>query len=383
MTKVNVPYKKLHTFRQWLGLNEAEIKRLEPLKDVFISRKEDFARHFHDYFMNIPEGKLIIEHQERPDYLLEAWAHWFESLFSMGLNDEFLSYLWRVGIRHVEVNLDQRFSNVGFSVVRQFCWRLALSELTLKEAAEVLEVLDKLVDFCILVETDAYIETSVRCDIEIIKGIADKIRNPVTVIGGNIRRLMKKVDVKDPVYPVYEFIFTQSNKCERMVRDIKTYMEVFEREPLLEKVSIEELLKVVLEGLLARGRNIRPRIEMDITPEASYILSDLSDMKALFEHLIENSMEALEEKNPLIRISSSLEGAPPHSLIIEIFNTGTPLREEDVEKLFLPFYSTKPGGTGFGLGIARQATRNNLGRLLIKPVKGEGTKVILTLPIYE
>ncbi len=84
MPNVPVPYKKLHTFRQWLGLNEAEIKKLEPLKDAFINRKEDFAKYFHDFFMNIPEAKLIIEHERKPGYLLQAWAQWFESLFSRG-----------------------------------------------------------------------------------------------------------------------------------------------------------------------------------------------------------------------------------------------------------------------------------------------------------
>jgi signal transduction histidine kinase len=383
LKNLKIPYKKLHIFKLWLGLDESGLARLEPLRHLFTSRKEDFARYFHDYFMEIPEARLIIEHEEKPGRLLNAWANWFESLFSGGFNDNFLGYLWRVGLRHVEVNLDQRFSVLGFSVVRQFCQKLVRAEIPPDEATGILNLVDRMIDYCILVETDAYIEGLTRCDFEIMKGIADRIRNPITVIGGNINRLMKKTGLQDPAYPVYEFISSQSAKCEGMLRDIRTYMEVLEREPVFEKVSLEDLLQEVLNDLLSRGLYKKPRIEMNIGDDASHILADSGDMKALFDHIIENSLQALEEKNPFIRISSTTDGAPPHSLIVEVFNTGTPLREEDAEKLFSPFYSTKPGGTGFGLPIARQAARKNLGRLRIERVRDEGTRVIISLSLYE
>jgi len=383
MPTVSIPYRKLHIFKQWLGLNDAGIRELDALKDLFVGRKEDFARHFHDFFTNIPEARLIIEHEKKSGRLLEAWAHWFEALFSRGLDEDFMAYLWRVGVKHVEIKLDKRFSNMGFSVVRQFCQEIILAELPPEKATGALQLVDKLVDFCLLVETDAYIETTTRCDTEIIKGIADRIRNPVTVIGGNIHRLMKNADVKDPVYSIYEFIFAQSTKCEHMVRDIKTYMEVFEREPSWEKVPLETMINEVLDGLFKRGKYIRPRIDIEIAQGASHVLADPGDMKALFEHLLENSLEALENKTPLVRVSSYIEGAPPHSLIVEIFNSGKPIEAEDMEKLFSPFYSTKPEGTGFGLAIARQAVRNNMGGIRIEPVQGEGTRVMLFLPLFE
>jgi signal transduction histidine kinase len=383
MPNVRVPYDKLHTFKGWLGLGEPEIRELAALKDLFVGKKALFAEYFRDFFMKIPEARLIIEHEERTGFLREAWAHWFESLFSKGLDEEFLGYLWRVGVKHVEIKLDKRYSNMGFSVVRRFCQEVILSELPPEKATEAIRLVDKLVDFCLLVETDAYIETTTRCDAEIIRGIADRIRNPITVIGGNIHRLMKHADVKDPAYPVYEFIFAQSTKCERMVRDIKTYMEVFEREPVRENIPIRDLLDEVLEGLFTREKFQRPRIEIEIAEGASHVLADRKDMKALFWHLLENGLEALDRKDPFLRISSHLPGAPPHSIVLEIFNSGPPLEAEDRERLFSPFYSTKPEGTGFGLAIVRQAVRNNMGGIRIEPVQGQGTRVTLYLPLYE
>ena len=380
---MQIPYKKLHTFRQRLGIEEGGLKDLEPLKDFFARHKDKFARYFYDYFMAIPEARLIVEHEHRAGFLLQAWAHWFEALFSSGLDDKFMGYLWKVGMRHVEINLDKRFSNMGFSVVRQFCQDVVLSELPPDIAVNVLRQVDKLVDFCLLVETDAYIESTTRCDMEIIRGIADRIRNPVTVIGGHINRLMRHTDSKDPAYEVYEFIAAQSAKCERLIRDIKTYMDVFEREPYLDRIDLGSLFDEVLEGLSKSGMFVLPSIEMDIAPAATYAMGDVLDMKALFGHLLENSIEAVDGSSPAIRIVSKIDGAPPHSLTVEIFNTGTPLAVEDKERLFSPFYSTKPGGSGFGLSIARLAARNNLGRLRLEPAEGEGTRAVVTLPLFE
>lgn len=380
---MRIPYKKLHTFRQRLGIEEGGLKDLEPLKDFFAQHKDKFARYFYDYFMGIPEARLIVEHEHRAGFLLQAWAHWFEELFKSGLNDEFMGYLWKVGMRHVEINLDKRFSNMGFAVARQFCQDVVFSELPPDIAVNALRQVDKLIDFCLLVETDAYVESTTRCDMEIIKGIADRIRNPVTVIGGHINRLMRHTDSRDPAYEVYEFIGAQSAKCERLIRDIKTYMDVFEREPYLDKIDLGTLFDEVLEGLSKSGMFVLPSIAMDIAPAATYALGDLLDLKALFVHLLENSVEALGGSSPVIKIASRIDGAPPHSLIVEIFNSGTPLAVEDKERLFSPFYSTKPGGSGFGLSIARLVVRNNLGRLRLEPVEVEGTKAVVTLPLFE
>ena len=66
--------------------------------------------------------------------------------------------------------------------------------------------------------------------------------------------------------------------------------------------------------------------------------------------------------------------------MIEIFNTGIPIKMDEPERVFSPFFSTKPFGTGFGLAIARLAVRKNYGKLYLQPVPGKGTKVLVILP---
>lgn len=378
------PKTKLRLFIGRLGLDEKELEHLFPFREIFINKKEEFADHFYNFFYKIPETRIIIENLEKSSGALKkGWTEWFGRLFQLRLDDEFLGYLWKIGVRHVEINLDQRYSNLGFSLARQFCEDVIVSEIPVEKKAIVSKVIAKLLDLCLLVETSAYIETTSRCDMEIIRGVADRIRNRVVVIGGNIKRLQKTTDTADPIYTVYESLITESSSCERMVIDIRTYMDMYQKEPEAQKVNIEELIRKTLERLHVKERFGSIHIDIELTTKAAFILADPADLDELFYHLIENSLEALDTKNPYIKISSNYDPFLPGRLSIEIFNTGTPLKLEDMKKFMSPFYSTKPGGSGFGLPIVRLALRKNYGNLLLQPVPGQGTKVVISLPVPE
>jgi signal transduction histidine kinase len=66
--------------------------------------------------------------------------------------------------------------------------------------------------------------------------------------------------------------------------------------------------------------------------------------------------------------------------MIEIFNTGRPIKEDEFDKFATPFFSTKPAGTGFGIPIIRLAVRKNHGKVIFLPAPDEGMIVMITLP---
>ena len=378
---LSVPYGKLNALKEQLGLTGDALAVLAPYRKAFIENSGAFAGYFHEIFMGISDTRKIIEGLEHPQSLKDAWANWFRTVFMLELDENFLAYLWRIGIRHVEVNLDQRYTNLGFSVARQFCRDVIRKEVAPADAAQAAFVIDNILDLCLLTETSAFIEASSRCDIEIIKGIADRIRNPITVIGGNLKRIQKLLDIKDPSYCVVEDIIAQSSKCESMVADIKTYIDMFQKESYPIKISLPDLVKLVLEDIQAKPEAQRVSIETVLDPMTNSVEADPPDIKAALYQVLENALEAAATApDPRIRISSGPYRAPFKAVKISIFNTGVPPRAEDMERLFSLFYSTKPGGSGFGLPIARLAVRKNLGRITVEALPGEGTRVTIVLP---
>ena len=373
---MSVPYEKLHFFREKIGVGREDWDNLKPYHRLFSERRHDFAQYFYDFFFAIPETRLILRQQASGDHLRAAWADWFRSLFTLPLDESLLSYIWRIGIRHVEVYLDQRFSNLGFSLARQYCYRMMSAEVPVEKLGPVLSAVDKLLDLSLLIETSAYIENTTRCDLRVMQEMADRVRNPITVIGGNIRRLQRHADTESREYDVYERLFSENQKIDAMVRDIKTYMDLFDRDFELEKLEIGEVIDDAVSALRAQAESKGIVIEAKAT---GLVSGDRSALVLMFASLLQNSIEAVEGGG-FIGVSSRSEGEGLENLMVEVLNAGKPPEGEEMEKIFTPFYSTKSGGTGFGLPIAQLIARKHFGGLVVAAAEQAGTKVTITLP---
>jgi signal transduction histidine kinase len=379
--QIPAPFERLFWFQEKLSLRGKEQEKLSRYRNLFAEKKEAFAESFHQYFYEIPETKLILDHEERHGHLKKAWTHWFEMLFKKDFDEQFLSYLWRSGLRHVELNIDKRFINLGYSIVRQFCHKIAREEIPLADQDMVMVAIDKMIDFCLLIETYAYIAATSQCDMEIVKGISHQVRNPLTVIGGNIIRLLRKEDPHSPLHRTYETILGENKRLEGMVTDAGVYSEMFEKAPEFSEVSLETLISGALERLKATQWVENVKIDMDLSSEYQTVQGVPEDLGTMFYYLLQNSLEAADPDEPYIRISSRRPGSASSFIQIEIFNNGTPPSNEDMENLFVPFYSSKPLGTGFGLSIAELAARRSLGDLYLEAVPNQGTRCLIKLPI--
>jgi signal transduction histidine kinase len=245
----------------------------------------------------------------------------------------------------------------------------------------VTTALDKMVDFCVLIETYAYVVATSQCDLEVVRGISHQVRNPLTVIGGNILRLEKMVDPASPVHKAYETILKENERLEAMVRDVATYSELYQKESAASDVSLETVISEALKRLEKARARKGATVTADLSSESPLVQADPKDLEILFYHLLQNSIEAANPEGPLIRISSRPRKADPDFVEIEIFNNGKPPAQEEMDNLFVPFYSSKPYETGFDLPIAHLAARKNLGELFLEPAPGQGTKCIVHLPV--
>jgi signal transduction histidine kinase len=374
---------KLAEFAEKLNISDAQLSQLGEFRDLLISNKEEFRTKFYRFFFDMPDARSILEHVAKLEVLFAAWERWFESLFRTDVEASYLDYIWRIGTRHVELNVEQRFTNLGFSLIRQFFHEKIELDIPIESRGSISETMDKLLDLNLFVMTAAYIETTIHCDIEVIKGMEDKIRNPVTVIGGSIMRLMRDNGRPDYEKLLFDALIEQNKKLERIMKDIRKYTMLFEDEANPEPFLLGELIDSVLEKLIAETGVRDLRIDMQIDPEMPSANGDKKQMEHLFYAVLQNALDAIDIKEPYIRITTRPEESALHNIEIEIFNTGTPPRAEDVSKLFSPFYSTKTMGTGFGLSFARLAVRKNYGKITLEPVAGKGTCVRITLPLPD
>ena len=253
------PHQKLRLFLDRIGILKGEADLLQELNPLFIGKKEAFADYFYDFFHDIAAARRILDEEEQPGHMKRVWAGWFATFFRSKPDDEFLAYLWGVGVRHVEVSLDQTFSNLGFAMIRQFCHNIVATEVPPEQRSQACSAINKKLDLCLLAETSAYIENTISCDIEVMREVADRVRNPAMVIGWNIRRLQGRVEKGTKEYDVYQMLMGENQRLENMVKDIKVYMDTFQGEPDFHPVDIEGVVASVIEKVRQGGAYSGPR----------------------------------------------------------------------------------------------------------------------------
>ena len=140
--------------------------------------------------------------------------------------------------------------------------------------------------------------------------------------------------------------------------------------------------RVNLNGLLERVKILlEPELKkMDISFQINngqkdkFIIADAEMIEQILINLVKNAQDSLENKTPgnrKIEIKSTESG---DHVIIYVTDNGTGIKEDELENIFIPFYTTKKNGSGIGLPLSRQIMKLHNGSISVKSVYGEGTE---------
>jgi signal transduction histidine kinase len=158
-------------------------------------------------------------------------------------------------------------------------------------------------------------------------------------------------------------------------------LTAFGRTPELRRAPTD--LRVLLDECVtfARAHVARDDIEVTTTYDAACpeVAIDLREMRKALLNLILNGLEAL---GPGGRLAITTEYAPaPGQVTVTLDDTGVGMSEATLARIFDLFFTTKPEGTGLGMALARSVITRHGGQLAINSEAGQGTRVVVRLPI--
>jgi len=111
------------------------------------------------------------------------------------------------------------------------------------------------------------------------------------------------------------------------------------------------------------------------------VLSDPVALRRILENLIDNAIDSLESSSGSVTVSTqNIEGGDAGLVRITVTDTGVGMTEEEVEKIFDDFYTSKPDGTGLGLSIVRRLVMDLNGSIKVESQPGKGSRFIVDLP---
>lgn len=228
-------------------------------------------------------------------------------------------------------------------------------------------------------------------------GIAHEIKNPLNIIinaSQIISKAIKSVDNEEirqeprfkMVRTSVEHILNYSFRADEIVKNMLTLSQGGKREFHLVSLSklIEDTKTSITETLQAR-HSIDINVETEIINIEDYYCAP-NDLAQVISNLLDNSFYAIKEKSltdndyiPQISIKLSEDS---QNYMLEIFDNGIGIKDEEKERVLEPFHTTKPPGKGTGLGLsfAIDVINAHLGEFILESKEGEYTKTKIFLP---
>lgn len=202
--------------------------------------------------------------------------------------------------------------------------------------------------------------------------VADRIRNPVTVIGGLCRQIFKKEVEGVPKDKVEDILF----ECERMEKIVAEFDELVKTKRFLFKR--EDLNEIVISTIRLVEPEIKEKgitLSVNLYDKPLMFNANRQLIKIAIRHVVNNATDATASSG---KISIST-GTKEDSIFLTITDTGRGMTTEELHRIFEPFYSTK-GRAGMGLPLVRQIIAEHMGEIIIDSKPNIGTNVQLIFP---
>lgn len=209
-------------------------------------------------------------------------------------------------------------------------------------------------------------------------GVAHEIRNPLSSIKGFAAYFEQRY--KDTPSD-RDTARVMASEVERINRSITQLLEfakpmAVDKQWIGLKPLLDHSLKLIEQDVAAK----KIRVDLDMTSGLERIFTDGDRLNQVLLNLYMNALDALDENGKLlIRVLS----APLDCISIEVADDGCGMDKETVNRIFDPYFTTRPTGTGLGLAIVHRIIENLGGRIRVESEPGRGTSFVLTIPAGE
>ncbi|MEW6203501.1 MAG: ATP-binding protein [bacterium] len=222
---------------------------------------------------------------------------------------------------------------------------------------------------------------------ELAGGVAHEINNPLAIISSESGLIRDMLDPQFGIECTPEKIRKELDRIDEAVfrtRDITHKLLKFVRktEPRLVRRNINAIVDDVVSGLMERELEVSNiKLVRNFDPEMPNIMTDPDQLRQVFLNILNNASDAIDGAGT-ITIATSHDDDTVRATITD---TGKGMTSEQMEKIFLPFYTTKePGrGTGLGLSVSLSITQTMGGRIEVQSMPGAGSSFTVVLPLYH
>lgn len=219
---------------------------------------------------------------------------------------------------------------------------------------------------------------------QLAAGVAHEINNPlgsIMLYASMLKRKLEKAYEDKQSTEDLKLIIDEANRCKNIVANLLNFAR--QGRLKINDIDISELVADTIRLIKINPDYSDISITVNNKSEIENIEGDKDQLKQVMLNLITNACEALELRdNKVISLNLS---SNTNNLVVDIADTGSGIKEENLGKIFTPFFTTKKmgKGTGLGLAITYGIIKMHKGDIKVKSTVGEGTVFTITLPAKQ
>jgi signal transduction histidine kinase len=213
-----------------------------------------------------------------------------------------------------------------------------------------------------------------------VAGIAHQINNPMFVIRGRAETLMldaekhlKTESTKKHVQTIYEM----ADRVSKVVNSLLPVSQVTDDGSAC--ADVNECTRNAVSLLESKLLKANIKLDMDLAQELRTVCGEACEIQELVINLVDNACNAMPQGGKLTLRTEPVGDA----VLLRVIDSGTGILPENISKIFSPFFSTRKGGGGIGLGlyVARHIAQKHGGVISVSSEPGKGSSFSVVLPI--
>ncbi len=218
-------------------------------------------------------------------------------------------------------------------------------------------------------------------------GMAHEIKNPLGGIRGAAQLLREELKGSEHLQDYTDLIVREVVRLNKIVLGLLDFSRPAEIK--LRTINLHQILDRVASVIQMEASNQKIKIRRHFDPSLPDVMADPDQLTQVFINLFKNGIDSMESEGTLTLTTRMLFGYQVQSahegkkgmVSVDVRDEGCGIDEEDLSKIFDPFYTRKAGGIGLGLALCHRIVEEHRGKIEVKSTPGKGTIFSVCLPI--